>query len=344
MSSSLEMNDWHWHDKARVSLHALLLRCVHCSVIVIIMIIKERGDCSHVARTFAESIPTTQEEKEENDKVHKPDKIHSHSLPAFSRSSDSWLLFSCLHSRAIEGNQDLRWSSPLSSLFQNDFWGTPLTHSGSHKSYRPLTVLSFRVNFWFHGLQAWGYHFVNVLLHALVTLLFTRLSGHVFHGEKRPALISSLVFAVHPIHTEAVTSVVGRADVLAGLFFLLSFMSYLSYVKNLHNNRLNLWSCLIFASLSMLSKETGISKYFCLSCSMSFSVLMTNTLTLIFLLFLLQILDLLANGVAVLAVCGIYHLFIHHRVLPTSREDFRSLLQEVLYSLVQQLAFINNIN
>lgn len=176
----------------------------------------------------------------------------------------------CPDSRAIEGNQDVRPSTPLSSLFQNDFWGTSLTHSGSHKSYRPLCVLSFRLNFLLHQLHPWGYHFVNVILHSLVCLLFTRLAGHVFQGDRRPALISSLMFALHPIHTEAVTSVVGRADVGAGLFFLLSFTSYLSFVKNFnqHQSRLHLWSCLTFATMSMLTKETGISKYLCFQSSM----------------------------------------------------------------------------
>ena len=242
----------------------------------------------------------------------------------------------CPNSRAIEGNQDVRPSTPLSSLFQNDFWGTSLTHSGSHKSYRPLCVLSFRLNFLLHQLRPWGYHFVNVILHSLVCLLFTRLTGHVFQGERRPALISSLMFAFHPIHTEAVTSVVGRADVGAGLFFLLSFMSYLSFVKNFnqHQSRLHLWSCLTFATMSMLTKETGISEYLCLqkfyvACclSRSFDDLFQDKLTSLTSLPF----DSLVSLVAVLAVCGIYHLLIHHKVLPTSRNSLMSVLREVLY-------------
>ncbi|GBP93465.1 Transmembrane and TPR repeat-containing protein 3 [Eumeta japonica] len=42
----------------------------------------------------------------------------------------------------------------------------------SHKSYRPLTVLTFRWNYAVHGLQPAGYHLVNLLLHALVSLLY----------------------------------------------------------------------------------------------------------------------------------------------------------------------------
>lgn len=49
-----------------------------------------------------------------------------------------------LYSRAIKTNPDVLPTTPISQLLWDDFWGTPLTHSGSHKSYRPLTVLSFR--------------------------------------------------------------------------------------------------------------------------------------------------------------------------------------------------------
>jgi len=48
-------------------------------------------------------------------------------------------------SEAIINNEDLKPETPIMNLFYNDFWGTRLTHNGSHKSYRPLTVLSFRL-------------------------------------------------------------------------------------------------------------------------------------------------------------------------------------------------------
>ena len=50
-----------------------------------------------------------------------------------------------------------------------------------------------------------GYHLVNVLLHSAVCFLYVQLCGVVF-GEAWPALIAGLLFAVHPIHTEAVST------------------------------------------------------------------------------------------------------------------------------------------
>lgn len=45
---------------------------------------------------------------------------------------------------AITINKDVLGTSPISSVFKNDFWGTPMADMNSHKSYRPLTIISFR--------------------------------------------------------------------------------------------------------------------------------------------------------------------------------------------------------
>lgn len=112
-------------------------------------------------------------------------------------------------SRAIKTNQDLLPETPWIHIFYNDFWGTLLTHSGSHKSYRPLCTLSFRINHAVGGMDPWGYHLVNVLLHAAVTGLFTNFSRILF-GDGYWTLIAGLLFASHPIHTEVVAGIVGR--------------------------------------------------------------------------------------------------------------------------------------
>lgn len=88
---------------------------------------------------------------------------------------------------AIKENQDLRPSTYWLELFRNDFWGTPMNQvyfrpfimkwfrqERSHKSYRPVTVLTFRWNYMLQELNPSGYHLVNVILHSLVSLLFYR--------------------------------------------------------------------------------------------------------------------------------------------------------------------------
>ena len=105
---------------------------------------------------------------------------------------------------AIIRNQDVRTNTSWSTLLYDDFWGQPISSPESHKSYRPLTVATFRLNYMVHELQPLGYHLVNVLLHSAVCYLYVLLCGVVF-SEVWPALIAGLLFAVHPIHTEAVS-------------------------------------------------------------------------------------------------------------------------------------------
>uniref|UniRef100_A0A3P9JBX1 dolichyl-phosphate-mannose--protein mannosyltransferase n=1 Tax=Oryzias latipes TaxID=8090 RepID=A0A3P9JBX1_ORYLA len=133
-------------------------------------------------------------------------------------------------SRAIKTNQDLLSETPWTNILYDDFWGTQLTHSGSHKSFRPLCTLSFRLNYTLHSLRPFGYHLLNVVLHGLVTALVTAFSRTLLGGGLW-CLLAGLLFASHPVHTEAVAGVVGRADVGAALFFLLSLFCYARHCK-----------------------------------------------------------------------------------------------------------------
>ncbi|KAK6318026.1 hypothetical protein J4Q44_G00113170 [Coregonus suidteri] len=166
--------------------------------------------------------------------------------------------------RAIKTNQDLLPETPWINIFYDDFWGTLLTHSGSHKSYRPLCTLSFRLNHALGGLEPWGYHLVNVGLHGAVTALFTWLARLLLGGGLW-SLLAGLLFASHPIHTEAVAGVVGRADVGSALFFLLSLLCYVRHCTLRGGPagpcRLGAWllGSLGCATCSMLWKEQGVT-------------------------------------------------------------------------------------
>ncbi|GMR40685.1 hypothetical protein PMAYCL1PPCAC_10880, partial [Pristionchus mayeri] len=118
--------------------------------------------------------------------------------------------------QAIVSNPDVISSS---FSFFNDFWGGPISSKGSHKSWRPLTTLSFRLNYLLYGLKPLGFHIVNVLLHIICSLMVLRISERNL-SSRVARLFSALLFAVHPIHCEAVAGIVGRADLLASLCFL----------------------------------------------------------------------------------------------------------------------------
>ncbi|KAI5633612.1 dolichyl-phosphate-mannose-protein mannosyltransferase domain-containing protein [Phthorimaea operculella] len=128
----------------------------------------------------------------------------------------------------------------------------------SHKSYRPLTVLTFRWNYAVHGLQPAGYHLVNLLLHALVSLLYYRVC--VMFLPEFASFVAAILFAVHPIHTEAVTGVVGRAEMLSSVFFL---GALLCYARAASRRRCTDWryvaACTVCVGIAMLCKEQGIT-------------------------------------------------------------------------------------
>ncbi|XP_069696734.1 protein O-mannosyl-transferase TMTC1-like [Periplaneta americana] len=116
---------------------------------------------------------------------------------------------------------------------------------------------SRRANYQVSGLQPLWFHACNVLLHATASLLFTRVCLAVAGLQPNFAGAAGLLFAAHPIHTEAVTGIVGRADVLACVFFLLSFLVY--HGQSGGPGSLSVWLSALLGGLSMLAKETGIT-------------------------------------------------------------------------------------
>jgi Flp pilus assembly protein TadD len=96
--------------------------------------------------------------------------------------------------------------------------------------YHPLTMISLMLNYQLHGLQAGGYHLVNVLLHTLsvilLFLIFRRMTGFTW----RSAFVAA-VFAIHPLRVESVAWVAERKDVLSGFFFMLTLWAYARYAE-----------------------------------------------------------------------------------------------------------------
>lgn len=103
--------------------------------------------------------------------------------------------------------------TPFWDIFQNDFWGTKLSHKQSHKSYRPFTILSFRLQFWLRqDLVSQDYHVVNIILHSMICLL-TLFVYNIFLGPEGRSIsfYAAALFTVHPIHTEAVIIIINAS-------------------------------------------------------------------------------------------------------------------------------------
>lgn len=119
--------------------------------------------------------------------------------------------------------------------------------------FRPVTFASLAANWALQGNRPLSYHAVNLVLHAGVTLLlYLVLRTHLAPAAEASVLafVSSLLFAVHPIHTEAVASIVGRAELFAAGFFLAAWL--------LHLQDRPFFAIVCFV-LAVLSKESAVA-------------------------------------------------------------------------------------
>jgi len=123
-------------------------------------------------------------------------------------------------------------------------------------AYRPLRSLSFALDYALFALQPWGWHAFNILYHTL-TSLFAFLIASRLLGHYRAALIVALLFALHPVQTDAVTYISGRRDLLSGLFFFFGFFAFLRYREAGTRG----WLALAGAAylLALLSKEMSVT-------------------------------------------------------------------------------------
>jgi len=93
--------------------------------------------------------------------------------------------------------------------------------------YRPATTLSYLLNYAIlgNGTNPAGYHWVNLLLHAVnVSLVYAM--GILIFGAPAPGLALAAIWGLHPLMTEGVTNIVGRADLLAAFGILIGLLCY----------------------------------------------------------------------------------------------------------------------
>lgn len=133
--------------------------------------------------------------------------------------------------------------TPLFSLLQ----GKP--------AYRPIRSASYAFDYALSGLDPWGYHLANIAYHILSAIVVFLIAQSLFN-RLIPALFAAILFAVHPIQTEAVTYLSGRRDVLSGLFVLLGFYIFLRYRRTGRAGYLA--AVLLMYPLAFFSKESGI--------------------------------------------------------------------------------------
>lgn len=119
--------------------------------------------------------------------------------------------------------------------------------------FRPVTFSTLALNWAVGGMHAWGYHVVNLLLHAAVTWLLYLVLKKLLEAVPRGttvAWVAALLFAVHPIHSEAVASIVGRSEMLAAGFLLGAWLLHLQ------DQPVPALACFV---LALLAKESAVA-------------------------------------------------------------------------------------
>ncbi|MBI2920351.1 MAG: hypothetical protein HYY18_04630 [Planctomycetes bacterium] len=157
----------------------------------------------------------------------------------------------------VRDNPLLNGPGRLGDLFRTPY-GPPEARTGL---YRPLLMATFLVDRWLlgPGASAAGFHLMNVLWHAAACLALLLLL-RMLCGPGPVALAGALLFAVHPVHAEAVTGLVGRADLQAALASILAVACY-ERQRIAAGPRVLLWSLAgsVVLGLGLLCKEAAVA-------------------------------------------------------------------------------------
>ncbi len=161
----------------------------------------------------------------------------------------------------VEYNPRIKDWDQLGKIFTGDFFPQKEERSGF---YRPVTTLSFVADHSIWGLNPAGYHLSNVLLHSVASALVFFL-GYAILESVLGAVFVSLLFALHPVHTESVAWISGRTDILAAIFFLSALLAFIRSQKVVeplrreYRGHLFYSLCVVLFALALLSKEVAIT-------------------------------------------------------------------------------------
>ena len=143
----------------------------------------------------------------------------------------------------VSSNPVIRTISPIQFL-KSPYW-TKQQYAGI---YRPFVVFSLSVDYAIWKRWAPGFRLTNLAVHAISGVLVFSLCETIAGGGIVP-LIAMIIYLVHPVHTDAVTTIVGRSELFAACFFLAAWLLF-------RKGRTG-WTALAFF-LAVLSKENAI--------------------------------------------------------------------------------------
>ncbi len=134
-----------------------------------------------------------------------------------------------------------------------------LGERGEGGFYRPMVLASWKLDRLLYGANPRGYHFTNILLHVTITVMAYLLIW-MFTKKLRVALPAAALFAIHPIHVEAIAWISGRTDTVTAFFYLLSMLCFLKSSEKKDSRQNNLKHVALVSGIcAMLSKEIALT-------------------------------------------------------------------------------------
>ena len=134
-------------------------------------------------------------------------------------------------------------------------WAFTHVHAAN---WHPLTTISHMLDCQLYGLQPWGHHLTNILLHAaaaiLLFLALWRLTDNIW-----PSAFVAALFAIHPAHVESVAWVAERKDVLSAVFFILTLWAYARYARSDRFSWRRYTTVLVLFALGLMCKPTLVT-------------------------------------------------------------------------------------
>lgn len=168
--------------------------------------------------------------------------------------------------KVIVANRHIKSLKNIPYFFTADYWKNYRMWGISR--YRPVGVATLALDYSLWKRNPFGYHLTNILFHILNVILVYFIIFKLMALGKREdrffnaAFVTALLFAVHPIHTEAVTWIKNRFVLLGSLFFLSSLLLFIKYTPNRKVS--SYLGAILCFMLSLLSKEIAITLPFML--------------------------------------------------------------------------------
>lgn len=152
----------------------------------------------------------------------------------------------------VKNNLHIRDFSYLTNIFKEDVGKGALEE---YKFFRPIQTASYMVDHLLWGLDPFGYHLTNIILHILAALCVLWFI-YILFGDALVAGLTAVLFLVQPVQTEAVSYISGRSDPLSVIFLMLAFISY---VKHIRSRSVVILACALLSyAVAILSRESAL--------------------------------------------------------------------------------------